>query len=222
MCGRFALKATTKDIEKLKPGIIVNSDVLASDNISPMQNISIITNDNSDLLLESANWGFIPKWAKDKSIGSKMFNARAETIDEKPSFRSSFQNRRCLIPASHFYEWQKTDRIKQKIPFKIDVINQSFFFFAGIWDEWKDENSNIIKSATIITTEPNSLMSTIHHRMPVILNINHVDLWLNVTSNSTILKKFLESYSSESMSLTELPPDYFKNKYKANESQELF
>lgn len=212
MCGRFALKATTKDIEKLKPGIKFNSEVISNLNISPTNYISIITNENDELQLTSAHWGLIPSWAKEQSMGAKLFNARAETIDEKPSFRSSFKKRRCIVPASYFYEWKKDEESGKKQPYKIKLINNDIFYFAGLFEYWKSNNSDVLVSATIITTEPNSLMSKIHNRMPVILDENGINLWLDNHSINDTLKKILIPCNSDLMQAEEIESDFFKRK----------
>ncbi len=127
MCGRFALSATTKDIEKLLPGLKVKSEIKPKFNISPTQSISIIKG-GSENILDSAHWGLIPSWAKDKTIGNKMFNARTETIDEKPSFRSAFKSRRCIIPATEFYEWKKFEGSSKKQHTKSNFVIIRFSF----------------------------------------------------------------------------------------------
>ena len=122
-------------------------------------------------------WGLIPSWAKDISIGSKMFNARAETIQEKPSFRTAFARRRCLIPADGFYEWQKQEKGPSK-PFRFQLKGEQPFAFAGLWELWRSPEGDELKSCTIITTEANSLVAQVHPRMPVILDTNTCWQWL--------------------------------------------
>jgi putative SOS response-associated peptidase YedK len=122
-------------------------------------------------------WGLIPSWAKDPAIGMKLINARAETVAEKPSFRKSFKQRRCLVLADGFYEWQKEGRVKQ--PYYIRLKSERPFAFAGLWDHWADADEKTIESCALLTTEPNELMAPIHHRMPVILNPDAYDDWLD-------------------------------------------
>jgi putative SOS response-associated peptidase YedK len=120
-------------------------------------------------------WGLVPSWSKDPAIGARMINARAETILEKPSFRTPFQKQRCLIPADGFYEWQTTDNGKQ--PYYVRKKDRGIFAFAGLWDYW-EHNDEVISSCTIITTEPNPLIKPVHHRMAVMLQPDDYDLWL--------------------------------------------
>jgi putative SOS response-associated peptidase YedK len=122
-------------------------------------------------------WGLIPHWAKDQKIGYKMINARIETLKEKPSYRGSLKSKRCLVPASGYYEWHETK--EGKVPYYIHEKDEPLFGFAGLYDEWKDEKGNDIYSFTIITTDANRFMSKIHHRMPVILSETTEDKWLD-------------------------------------------
>ena len=141
-------------------------DLKSNSNISPGTNIPVVL-DAVDRNVQMFRWGLIPGWAKDTSVGYKMINARAETIDEKPSFRVAFQRRRCLIPADGFYEWRVEDG--RKFPYLFTLKNGKPFTFAGLWDTWRSKEGGVINSCTIITTEPNSLVAQYHDRMPVIL-----------------------------------------------------
>jgi putative SOS response-associated peptidase YedK len=141
-------------------------DLKSNSNISPGTNIPVVL-DAVDRNVKMFRWGLIPGWAKDTSVGYKMINARAETIDEKPSFRVAFQRRRCLIPADGFYEWRVEDG--RKFPYLFTLKNGKPFTFAGLWDTWRSKEGGVINSCTIITTEPNSLVAQYHDRMPVIL-----------------------------------------------------
>jgi putative SOS response-associated peptidase YedK len=124
-------------------------------------------------------WGLIPSWAKDPKIGYRMINARAESVAEKPSFRTAFQRRRCLILADGYYEWQKTGTVKQ--PYFIHLRDDIPFALAGLWESWRDENDQTLETCTIITTDASALTRRIHDRMPVILDDSDYDLWLDVT-----------------------------------------
>ncbi|MCK4287790.1 MAG: SOS response-associated peptidase, partial [Bacteroidales bacterium] len=140
-------------------------------------------------------WGLIPFWAKDLSIGNRLINARAETVTQKPSFKNSFQQKRCLVLSDGFYEWKKG---KDKIPYRVFLKNNALFSMAGIWDTWKDAEGKPIHSFAIITTSPNELMKNIHQRMPVILNINDEKNWLE-NNNTDELSKLLKPYPSDEM-----------------------
>ena len=143
-------------------------------NCAPTQDLAVIIQ-KEDPVMEFYRWGLIPYWAKDKSIGNKMINARAETIMEKPSFRKPFRTQRCLIPATGFFEWK---RAGTKIPFNIRLKGGIPFAFAGLWDRWMDPEGQTVYSFTIITVPANERISDIHDRMPVILHRNDEQRWL--------------------------------------------
>ncbi len=197
MCGRFALSPKTKDIENLRQFNVDPTCIYTNYNIAPKQKISCIINDKDKRLTELI-WGLVPFWAKDISIGSKLINARAETISEKPAFRNLFKKRRCLILASGFYEWKKLQNGK-KIPYFIKLKNTSIFTFAGLWDEWTSPTGEIIQTATIITTESNALIADIHNRMPVILSPENSLIWLDKSSSEQTLKYLLIPYNPDDM-----------------------
>ena len=149
-------------------------------NVAPTQVVPIVRNnrETGDRELILVHWGLVPFWAKDRSIGNRMINARAETLAEKPAFRTAFRKRRCLIPASGFYEWRKSDSGKQ--PMHIRMKDKSPFAFAGLWVSWRNPNDEVeTESCTIITTQANDFMARIHNRMPVILDANDYNRWLD-------------------------------------------
>jgi putative SOS response-associated peptidase YedK len=136
-------------------------------------------------------WGLIPSWAKDSSVAALMINARSETAATKPAFCDALRLRRCLIPADGFYEWSRTAKGKQ--PFCFEVNDRELFAFAGLWDGWKDSSGQWVKTCSILTTTPNAVASAVHDRMPVILDPDSYDLWLdpgmqNVAAASDLLK----------------------------------
>jgi putative SOS response-associated peptidase YedK len=138
-------------------------------------------------------WGLIPSWAKDSSGAASMINARSETAATKPAFRDALKSRRCLIPADAFYEWVRTGKTKQ--PYCFEVNDGELFAFAGMWDRWKDPSGQWVKSCSILTTTPNAVTSVVHDRMPVILDPNAYDVWLdpgmaNVAAASELLRPF--------------------------------
>ncbi len=180
MCGRFTLT-------ELEPDVLTEIFDLSGDlprlepryNIAPTQPVASVIRDSArgENRLGFLRWGLIPSWAKDPRIGSKMINARGETVHEKPSFRAAFKRRRCLIIADGFYEWQKRDDIKQ--PVYITLAQEKPFAFAGLWEQWIDPNSGgELATCTIITTTPNDLVRPIHDRMPVILPRDEYARWL--------------------------------------------
>ena len=151
------------------------AEFVPSNNIAPGSNIPVIINP-VNRAVQMFRWGLIPGWAKDPKIGYKMFNARAETIAEKPSFRVPFQQRRCLIPADGFYEWKVEDG--KKYPYLFTLKDKTMFTFAGLWETWLSKEGEVVNSCTIITTEPNSLVAQYHDRMPVIFTGNDSWQWL--------------------------------------------
>ena len=196
MCGRYTLKTPTNVLAELFEIEEYPSALNPSYNIAPTQEVAAVVEEDDKRKLEMFHWGLIPSWAKDPAIGNKMINARAETASEKPSFRSAFKKRRCLILADGFYEWQKTDSGKQ--PFYIHMKDGSPFAFAGLWEDWK--NGEEIRSCTIITTDANDLMNEIHHRMPVILPPENYGVWLDPDfDEKEPLMDLLKPYPSDEM-----------------------
>jgi putative SOS response-associated peptidase YedK len=182
MCGRFTL--TTTDTGKLKDTFDI-SDVRVDDiqpryNIAPTQNILTVVADSDDKrYLGSMRWGFIPSWHKDESKLSGFINARSETAAEKPTFRSAFKKRRCLIVADGFYEWQKQDD-DSKIPMYIHLSQHGPFGMAGLWERYQNPaTGEVWVTCTILTTAANNFMKPLHHRMPVIMPAENYEEWLN-------------------------------------------
>jgi putative SOS response-associated peptidase YedK len=150
---------------------------------APIQPVPIIRQNPREPVREFSliRWGLIPSWARDPSVAARMINARSETAVTKPSFRDSLRYRRCLTPADGFYEWEKTGKPKQ--PSCFEVNDGALFAFAGIWDRWKDASGNAVETCSILTTTPNAVTSTVHDRMPVILDPDSYDLWLGPGMN---------------------------------------
>jgi putative SOS response-associated peptidase YedK len=175
MCGRFTL---TSPIESVSGYFQASSSIQFEKryNMAPSQDIPVVRSmDGHQREVVILKWGLVPSWAKDPSIGSHMINARAETLAEKPSFRSAFRKRRCIIPANGFYEWKQENG---KQPYYIRPKHEGLIGFAGLWEQWEDPDQ-LIESFTIITTEANNFMQPVHDRMPVILNPASYDQWLN-------------------------------------------
>ena len=167
-------------------------------NIAPSQPVPVVIHRNGGNQLCIFRWGLIPYWAKDESIGNKLINARAETLEEKPSFRQSLKQKRCLVLADGFYEWKKEGRLRK--PYRITLRDGKPFAFAGLWDSWRSPTGQIINSCTIITTTPNKLMEPIHNRMPVILPQDKESLWLDVgITSSDEVKSLLSPFPEEQM-----------------------
>lgn len=200
MCGRFTLTIDPAELREAFADYSFPDQFAPRFNIAPTQPILAISNDarnRADFFI----WGLIPSWAKDPSIGSRLINARAETLAEKPAFRGSYKYKRCLILADGFYEWQAQPSGKTKIPYFIFTRDHHPFAFAGLWDEWHSPDGGSIRTATIITTSPNELMAKLHNRMPVILSPRDYAQWLDSASRSSeSLAALLKPYPAEEMS----------------------
>jgi putative SOS response-associated peptidase YedK len=179
MCGRYSLTKPIKTLKEHFQAIAVAMDHDKRYNIAPSQSVPIVIAGEQGREIHIMRWGLIPSWAKDPEIGHRLINARAETVHEKPSFRSSFRKRRCLVPTDGFYEWQVRD--KGKVPQYIRLRTGGLFAFAGLWSEW-DSGKEILRTFTIITTGANRELESIHHRMPVILLPEHYDDWMAAKS----------------------------------------
>lgn len=216
MCGRFTLSQPVEaivsvfqlsEVPKLEPRY----------NIAPTQLVPTLHQIQRDKRqFQMLRWGLIPSWAKNPAIGNKLINARAETVAEKPSFRSAFRHRRCLVIADGFYEWRRQDGKKQ--PFYFRLQDGQPFAFAGLWEHWQNPNGEVIDSCTIITTEANETLQPIHDRMPVILNPKDYDSWLDPMEKPEQLQQLLQPYSSTNM--TSYPVSTKVNK-PTNDTPEL-
>jgi len=177
MCGRFTQAAPDDQIAELfdlpsKPTLVPRY------NIAPTQGVAAVRSAPAgERELVVLHWGLIPSWAKDSSVGSRMINARAETLAEKPAFRAALRSRRCLIVADGFYEWQKLGARKQ--PYFIGLRDGGPFGFAGLWERWSGEGGEAVESCTIVTTSANETIAPIHDRMPVILERGDHAAWLD-------------------------------------------
>lgn len=208
MCGRFVLNANGEAIQQ-QFDLKTTPEVVARYNIAPTQPVAVVSNDNPDELTYY-RWGLVPRWAKDLSIGSKMINARSETVEEKPSFKHAFKRRRCLIPASGFYEWTAT-RDKKKVPMYVHLKDHELFAFAGIWERWQNPDGDEIRTCTILTTEPNDMLREYHHRMAVILPKEDYELWLSSDElPPTALKPLLTAYDEDKMGVYQVSTDVNK------------
>jgi putative SOS response-associated peptidase YedK len=201
MCGRFVLLTDLSIITESFDIQEVACHYEPGNNIFPGQQILAVIHEDKNRLV-NFRWGLIPSWAKDPSIGNRMFNARAETISEKPSFKNAFKKRRCLIIADGFYEWE-TDG-KKKIPMRICMKSKEPFGFAGLFEHWTSPEGQLINSCTIITTEPNELIKPIHDRMPVIVPKNLESAWIDPhNTDYRSLLTILKPYPSEEMRVSD-------------------
>ena len=201
MCGRFTSQAKPAEIEQEFDVEITDEKLFVPRyNIAPTQIIPVILEKQGKRIIEGLRWGLIPSWAKDDSIGNKLINARAETLAEKPSFKNAFQSRRCLIPASGFYEWMKQAK-GAKQPFYFSLKDKEIFGFAGLYEQWQDkETGKQLETFTIITTEANQVLEPIHERMPVILKAENYAQWLDAKEKDiNKLQQLLAPYPSDEM-----------------------
>ncbi|MEM9292965.1 MAG: SOS response-associated peptidase [Acidobacteriota bacterium] len=202
MCGRYTLTTPAEELAEIFE-VSESVDIGPRYNVAPTQQVAVIGhNQEGQRALGLMRWGLVPHWAKDPSIGNRMINARGETAAEKPSFRSSFKKRRCLVLADGFYEWKKVDG-GRKQPYYIRLKEHRPFAIAGLWARWRprgDEEAETLLSCTLITTAPNEFVGEIHDRMPVILPASAYDLWLDPeVQDREILQPLLTAYDPEAM-----------------------
>jgi len=200
MCGRATLAKKPKDLEKRYKAKFVQSELalknpLPNYNIAPTHWHPVLTNEK-DNPLRFLKWGLIPSWAKDGKIGSKLINARSETVLEKPSFKAIHQ-KRCLVPYDGFYEWKRMG--KDRIPYRIILPDTPIFSVAGIWESWTNQVGERIDSFTVLTQSPNEIMKPIHDRMPAILAPAIEHLWLDMEMPIEKVLKLIAPYPSELM-----------------------
>jgi putative SOS response-associated peptidase YedK len=215
MCGRFTLTAPRKALAKLFPRFDV-PDLFPNYNVAPTQAVLAVRVPHGQDKPEPAllKWGLVPSWADDPAIGNRMINARAETAAEKPSFRSAFRKRRCLLLADGFYEWGKSGGKKQ--PYLFRLKEGEPFAFAGLWEHW-ERDGKVIDSCTILTTDPNELVKPLHDRMPVILSPRDFNPWLDPkVEKSAELQALLRLYPTEAM--TACPVSLRVNSPKNNDA----
>jgi len=161
-------------------------------NIAPFQPVLIIRSGAYGYKLSAVRWGLIPPWSKDEKVGYKLINARAESLQEKPSFRDAFKSRRCLIPAIGFYEWKQEGNRKQ--PYFVKMKNGGLFGMAGIWESWQNPKGETIESCAIITTDANTIVAKLHDRMPVILPKDCYGLWLDSARQDFSFREYMRPY----------------------------
>jgi putative SOS response-associated peptidase YedK len=214
MCGRFAqalkleewidhFQINREDINELQP----------SYNVAPTQNIPCIIHKDNKRIIKPMRWGLIPSWEKNIKNGARYINARKETIKSKPAFKNAFYHRRCIIPATGYYEWKKTKHQNQAHFFTL--TNTSPMAFAGIWEEWQNNTCEVISSFAIITTHANRIVSPVHDRMPVLLNPDGYDRWLDTSRSES--NYFFQMISDNLM--TAYPVSSFVNKVTNNSPQ---
>lgn len=209
MCGRFAATFSYEDLEEIFK-IIKGIKPDTRYNVAPSQDVPAVREENGERVLVSLHWGLIPFWAKDEKIAYKTINARSETAHKTPSYRAAFRSRRCLIPATGFFEWDKQSGSKQ--PYFIYRTDEKPMALAGLWEHWDDpEGDKTVESCTILTTDASEPVSKLHDRMPVILEPEDFDQWLDpVEKNVERLRGMLQPAASGT--LTMHPVSMYVNK----------
>jgi putative SOS response-associated peptidase YedK len=200
MCGRYRLSRRKQLVEKHFATDEWEGNWEPRYNIAPTQPVPVIRQDSKKPVrhLSLICWGLIPSWSKDSSASAKMINARSETASALSAFRESLRLRRCLVPADGFYEWQRTGKAKQ--PFCFEVNDGELFAFAGIWDRWRDSTGTVVETCSILTTTPNAVTASIHDRMPVIVDPESYDLWLDPgMSDTRVVSHVLRPFDARQM-----------------------
>ena len=205
MCGRFAFNFTWPEIHallELTTPLDQPPDFIAPRyNAAPTQDLPVALDADGRRTLRIMRWGLVPSWAKDRAIGNRLINARSETARDKPAFRAAFASRRCLVPATGFYEWKRPERTGgRKQPYFIQLLDARPFAMAGLWEHYVDPDGEPLTTFTILTTVPNDLVAPLHDRMPVILHPGAYDRWLDPTERDTdALTAMLAPYPAERM-----------------------
>jgi putative SOS response-associated peptidase YedK len=198
MCGRMTLTRSGSEIsdyfalEMAKDAVaeLNGAPLRPRYNIAPSQQIATIApGTGASRSFSWRKWGLVPSWSMDPAIGSRLFNARSETADEKPSFRTAWRRRRCLVVADGFYEWKSRGRGRQ--PYHFRPREGTLLALAGLFELWNGKEGEVIESCTILTTEANADLEGVHHRMPVILDRACFDVWLDPVSDSSMLKAMM-------------------------------
>lgn len=207
MCGRYSLAV---DPAQLRARFPVGESLTAGPphyNITPTSEVVAVTTDREGTPRgEHLRWGLVPTWAKDTKVGFKMINARAETLAERPAYRTAFERFRCLIPADGFYEWQQIAAEQRKQPFHITRADGELFAFAGLWSVWHRGKPEELRSCTIITTAANSAVAPVHDRMPAILPRAAEELWLAHDAPAEQLRELLRGLRPEELALRPVGP----------------
>lgn len=207
MCGRYVLKQKDLHAVLKKLGLDAPRDFDSRYNIAPSTRIPAVRTSGSANQREAAalQWGLVPHWAKDAKSGAALANARAEGIAAKPAFRDAFRQRRCVVPASGFYEWQTIGRLKQ--PWYFQLRDEEPFVFAGLWESWHSADGVELQTCSLITTTPNDVIRPLHDRMPVILRGSVIDRWLDPTVREPAqLEPLLVPVAAETIQATSVSP----------------
>ena len=204
MCGRYTYFPREFSDLRLSWNVDEIFGLTPRYNIAPTQEAPVIVEADGKRTFELFRWGLIPWWAKDPAIGNRMMNARAETLAKKPAFKDLLGKRRCLVLADGFYEWRKEG--KGKVPMRFKLKSGELFAFAGLWDTWKQPDGNLLRTYTIVTTEPNDVLRPIHNRMPAMLSNDDALKWLAVNDEIAHALALLKPYPPEMMEGYDVSP----------------
>lgn len=200
MCGRYAQAMSAEEIEEAFQVICgpTAPAVVPSWNVAPTQQAPVVGVSNGERVLRVYRWGLVPRWAKDPKVGARAINARADTVAERPMFRAAFKARRCLVPATGFYEWHRTE--DGKVPYYVHPARAAAFAFAGLWEAWvPPDGGEALRTYAIVTVDPNELMAKIHDRMPVILPERAWKTWLDPAAAPEDLQALLAALPAAAM-----------------------
>lgn len=197
MCGRFTVTADGETIVAEFGLPAVPFDYRPRFNVAPGQNVLAVVGEGPKTRAGWMKWGLVPAWAEDATVGSKMINARSETLEERSAFREAFEKRRCLIVADSFYEWKRVGGMK--VPMRIMPRDQPLFAFAGLWERWSRGQGEPLITCTILTTTPSACIADVHDRMPVILTREGRARWLNRGAEPEALKQLLQPYEDDQL-----------------------
>lgn len=198
MCGRYTQTHDTAHLIDRFHALPPSRPFPPRYNIAPGQDAPVVISSEGPTL-ELFRWGLIPSWSKDRTIGNRIINARAETLLQKPFFSRLAERQRCLVIADGFYEWTADLNGRGKVPVRIRLRSRRPFAFAGLWDGWRDPKGELIRTYTILTTQPNAFMTPIHHRMPLILDEKDEAPWLNPHTDAAQWQSLIVPYSSDAL-----------------------
>lgn len=186
MCGRYSLTATEEALRSAFGYDGAPRNLRPRWNVAPTQEMPVLRREGSGLRLDLFAWGLVPYWAEDPSVGSRMINARGETVAEKPAYKQAYRQRRCLVPADGFYEWPEEG---DKRPVLFRVRDGAPFAFAGLWENWVPKKGGVLETFTIVNcaARPGSLMARYHHRTPVVLDAEDYEAWLDTDNDPKAL-----------------------------------
>lgn len=200
MCGRYALYGPASRIRDQFTADIDELNVPPRYNAAPLQELPIVRQRlTGERVVHLLRWGLIPSWSKDATIAHKLINARSESAPDKPSFRAAFKSRRCIVPASGFYEWKKLAGRKQ--PYFIHAAGDELLALAGLWERWSNPEGDSIDTFTILTTAANEAVQALHDRMPVLLGRGDYEAWLNRETDLERVRQLLTRYPSNSIQM---------------------